>query len=184
MVLLGAAFLGLAIGLRTVAALIVTYLGIAIIFGHDFSAFGSDVTLGALWIVASALSFAVYLILSKSVITKIGSQVFTCIALISASFGIFIYWAVTSPAITMVASVNLTALSYILVIAVFCTVIPTFFTTAAVERIGPGRTGIVAMVGPGFTSVFAVLILSETFTVYHLAGIVITIVGVSLLPRD
>ena len=84
----------------------------------------------------------------------------------------------------MALAVNNTALIIILIIAIFCTVIPTFFTTAAVERIGAGRTGIVAMIGPAFTSVFAVLILQEAFTVYHLLGIVITVIGVSLLPRN
>lgn len=183
-VILSALFMGQAITLRTAAALLVTYIGISVIFGHDLSEFGPEVSVGALWIIASGLSFSVYLILSKSLITKVGSQVFTCIALISASFGIFTYWAITSPAIDMAIAVNNTALIIILIIAIFCTVIPTFFTTAAVERIGAGRTGIVAMIGPAFTSVFAVLILQEAFTVYHLLGIVITVIGVSLLPRN
>jgi drug/metabolite transporter (DMT)-like permease len=58
-------------------------------------------------------------------------------------------------------------------------VIPTFFTTAAVARIGPDRTGIIAMVGPGFTSLFAVAILAEDFTLFHLCGILLSILGVS-----
>ncbi len=183
-VLLGALLLGHVITLRTVAALVVTYLGTALIFGHDLKTFGPDVTIGALWILASALSFSLYLIFAKSLITRIGSQVFTCIALLSASAGILLYWAITRPALAMAQAVNSTALLIILIIAVFCTVIPTFFTAAAVDRIGPGRTGIVAMIGPGFTSFFAVLILHEAFTIYHLLGIIVTVIGVSLLPRD
>ena len=49
----------------------------------------------------------------------------------------------------------------------------------------PNRNAMNAqMIGPAFTSVFAVLILQEAFTVYHLLGIVITVIGVSLLPRN
>ena len=182
-VLFGALFFGQAITARTLLALAVTYLGISVIFGHDLKTFGSDVVVGAMWILASAVAFAVYLIRSKALITKVGSQVFTCIALISASFGIFAYWGTQSAVTGASAPLSLTALILIAVIAVFCTVIPTFFTAAAVDRIGADRTGIVAMVGPGFTSIFAVLILHEAFTIYHLFGIAITVIGVSLLPR-
>ncbi|MEO0369294.1 MAG: DMT family transporter [Pseudomonadota bacterium] len=181
-VVLGALFFMQKITARTVAAMLITYLGVAIIFGHDLKAMGQDVVTGSLWIIASAMSFAIYLLWSKSHIDKVGSQLFTCVALISASLGIFVYWGLTA-APTADLDVSTKAWIYISLIAIFCTVVPTFFTTAAVERIGPERTGIVAMIGPGFTSAFAVLMLSEAFTIYHLAGLMITIIGISFLPK-
>ena len=181
-VLLGAAFFQKPINKSTVFALGFTYLGVAIIFGHDFTQFGGDVILGGAFILASALTFSFYLLFSKSLITEIGSKIFTCIALIAASTGILLHYSITH-SITS-PEVNNHALWLILVIAIFCTVIPTFFTTAAVVRIGADRTGIVAMVGPAFTSVFAVIILGEAFTVYHLIGIVVTIAGVLLLKKS
>jgi drug/metabolite transporter (DMT)-like permease len=180
-VILGGLFFGKPITLRTLVSLSLTYLGVLVIFGHDLQTFGSDVIVGALFIVGSALSFSLYLLFGKSLITELGSRLFTCIALISASIGILIHYSITHS--ISAPQVNQTALWWILVIAIFCTVIPTFLTTAAVERIGADRTGIVAMVGPGFTSIFAVAILSESFTIYHLVGIIITIIGVSLLQR-
>lgn len=180
-VLLGAWFFGEKITARTLVALAITYLGVGIIFGHDLQEFGADVKIGALFIFASALSFAIYLLLGKSLIDQLGSRLFTCIALISASLAIFVHYAVTRS--ISQPEVNAQALCLILVIAIFCTVIPTFFTTAAVARIGADRTGIVAMIGPAFTSSFAVLILSEAFTIYHATGIVITVLGVWVLRR-
>jgi len=180
-VLLGALFFNKKITLATVVALILTYLGVAIIFGHDLNEFGSDVTLGGAYILACALTFSFYLLFSKSLITELGSRLFTCIALIAASIGILIHYSVTHSVSN--PHVNSTGLWLILVIAIFCTVIPTFFTTAAVARIGPDRTGIMAMVGPAFTSFFAVTVLSESFTVYHLIGIVVTITGVAALKK-
>jgi len=167
-VIFGAIFFNKPITLRTVISLLLTYIGIAIIFGHDFTVFGDDVITGALFILGSAISFSVYLLYSKPLIEQVGSRLFTCLALISASIG----------------TVNNQALLLILLIAIFCTVIPTFFTTAAISRIGADRTGIVAMIGPGFTSIFAVAILNEDFTAYHLAGIALTILGVSVLKRN
>lgn len=182
-VILGAIFYQQPITARTIIALLFTYAGVALIFNHDLNAIGEEVALGALWILASAFAFSFYLMHSKPLIAQIGSQVFTCIALIAASLGIFIYWGLTANPVQEVMAASPTALMIIGIIAVFCTVIPTFFTAAAVDRIGPDRTGIVAMVGPGFTSIFAVWILAEAFTWTHAAGIAVTILGVSFLKR-
>lgn len=180
-VLIGAALFGKRITLRTVISLLITYLGIAVIFGHDLSTFGSDVVTGALFITASAIVFSFYLLNSKSLIQQVGSKIFTCIALIAASGGIFIHFLITH---SFQIEANNEALGLIFCIAIFCTVIPTFFTTAAVARIGADRTGIIATIGPAFTSFFAVLVLSENFTIYHAVGIALTITGVSILSRQ
>jgi len=181
-VILGALFFKEKVNARMLISLTITYGGVAVIFGHDLEEFGSDIYLGALFILASALSFSIYLIFSKPLITDIGSRVFTCIALISASIGIFIHYALTRSIVS--PEVNAIGLFWILVIAIFCTVIPTFFTTSAVARIGANKTGIVAMVGPAFTSTFAILILSERFTYYHAIGITMTVLGVWYLHRE
>ena len=180
-VLIGALFFGERITQKIVIALLITYIGTAIIFGHDLSAFGNDVITGGLFIIGSAVSFAFYLLFSRSMIKQVGSRLFTCIALLAASFAILCHFSITHS----VADIDISgrAVFLILIIAIFCTVIPTFFTTAAVARIGADRTGIVATVGPAFTSLAAVLILSEVFTGYHLAGIVLTIIGVTILQR-
>lgn len=180
-VILGAVFFAQPLSKKIITPLAITYLGVLTIFMYDLNEFGSDVYKGALFIIVSALSFSVYLLFSKKLITTMGSRVFTCIALLSASTGIFIHYALTRSVVE--PQVNNEGLFWILIIAIFCTVIPTFFTTAAVDRIGADKTGVVAMVGPGFTSVFAVLILSEAFTSYHAIGILLTIVGVWLLQR-
>jgi len=180
-VLLGALFFGERITLRIIASLVITYLGVAIIFGHDLSVFGEDVITGGLFILASALTFSFYLLFGKSLIADVGSRVFTCIALIAASIGILVHYSLTHSVTN--PEINSTSLVLILIIAIFCTVIPTFFTTAAVARIGANKTGIVAMTGPAFTSTFAVGILSEEFTTYHLVGIAITTLGVWILSK-
>lgn len=178
-VLLGALLFGERITIRTLISLVITYAGVLLIFGHDLREFGHDVTVGGMFILSCALVFAIYLLYSKPLITELGSRVFTCIALISASLGIFIHYAITHS--VTAPEINQNAVILILIIAVFCTVIPTFFTTAAVSRIGADKTGIVAMVGPGFTSVFAVSILSEAFTLFHAIGIIVTVFGVWVL---
>lgn len=180
-VLLGALFFGERITTRIVVSLIITYAGIGVLFGHDLKSFGSDVITGGLFIIGAGLSFTIYLLFGKKLIAEVGSRLFTCLALIAASLGIFTHFWLSHN----LQPVGLTrdATLYILFIAIFCTVIPTFFTTAAVARIGADRTGIVATLGPAFTSITAVTILGEAFTWAHLIGIALTVFGVWILQR-
>lgn len=180
-VLFGALWFNERITIRVVAALLLTYLGIAFIFAHDLGSYGIDVITGGLYILGSAISFSVYLLFGKSLIANVGSRLFTSVALISASIGILTHFTISHGFVAV--GLNPRALWLILVIALFCTVIPTFFTTAAVARIGADRTGIVATIGPAFTSVAAVLVLQEAFTIYHLVGIILTVIGVSFLRK-
>lgn len=187
-VLLGMVFFSTRITVRTVASLLITYAGVAVIFGHDLAYFGTEIIQGAAYIIAAAFCFAGYLLFSKPLMVKMGSAVFTCIALLSASAGIFAYYGVIffgNGGFATVQDIVMTdkALLLIFIIAIFCTVIPSFLTTAAVVRIGADRTSIIAMIGPAFTSAFAVLLLSEAFTVAHFAGAVLVIVGVAFLQR-
>lgn len=171
---------------KTYLALAITYSGVLLIFGHDLDAFGTDVLRGAFYIAACALCFSIYLVLSKPLMSKIDSLSFTCIALLSASLGIFVHYALVSIDTGLVAPIlalNTKVYWLVAIIAIFCTVIPSFFTTAAVVRIGADRASITAMIGPAFTSVFAVWILSEDYTWFHFAGMLLTIAGVALLDR-
>ena len=171
---------------QTYFALAITYSGVLLIFGHDLGAFGVDVIRGACYIVACAFCFAIYLVLSKPLMSKIDSLSFTCIALLSASLGIFVHYALVSIDTGLMAPIlalNTNVYWLAALIAIFCTVIPTFLTTAAVVNIGADRAAITAMIGPAFTSVFAVWILSEDYTWFHFAGMLLTIAGIALLDR-
>ena len=181
-VIFGAMFFKERITVPILVSLAITYSGVFIIFGHDLQSFGSDVIKGSSIILACAACFSIYLLFGKALIKEMGARLFTSIALISASAAILVHYSIAKS----ISQPNVTqeSLLWIFIIAIFCTVIPTFFTTSAVARIGANRTGIVAMIGPGFTSIFAVSILAEQFTVYHLAGITLTCMGVWVLSKS
>lgn len=181
-VILGALLMNKKVTPQIILSLLITYSGVVVIFGHDLIELGPDVLKGAAFVIASAASFSIYLLLSNTLIQKVGSQLFTCLALISASIGIFLHYAVTYSFVMPSLSQN--AFWLILAIAIFCTVIPSFFTTAAVGIIGAAKVSIVAMVGPIFTSIFAVALLTEAFTVFHAIGILITMVGLWILQKS
>ena len=183
-VILGMIFFAEKITPRTIIALIITYSGVLLIFSYDISSYGNEVKKGVAFILLCALSFAFYLIMSKPLIKTMGSQLFTSLALIAASVAILCHYSVETYLRTgTIAPTQMTdtALFWIFIIALFCTVIPTYFTTAAVARIGAEKTGIAAMIGPAFTSIFAVSILGESFTLYHLVGMSLTVLGIWII---
>ena len=70
-----------------------------------------------------------------------------------------------------------------LLLAVFSTVIPSFFTSEAINRIGATKTSIMGSVGPVMTIVLAVNLLGEDFGLPQIAGLVLVMFGVSFLRK-
>lgn len=158
-----------------------SYAGILLIFGHDLSTLGADVAKGTALVFLSAVAFAIYVLWSKPLITKIGSQVFTSLAMLSASAAIFIFFMATEELNSLIVPKQ----SYLIVaaLAFFCTVIPSLLVAEAVHKIGPERTSIVGTSGPAITSVLAVLLLNEAFTLYHAAGLCLIMLAVGLMMK-
>jgi len=164
---------------RLIIALVITYSGLWIVMGQELTLTGNSVLEGVSLVLASALSFSFYVLLSKPFIKRLGSLLFTSIAMISSSiFGlahgmIVLDWSslVISPSSWL----------WLSMLVIFSTVLPSFMMTEAIHRIGPARTGVVGMLGPIFTIALAVYLLNEPFTLAILAGVLMVILGVMSL---
>lgn len=183
-VILSALFFGRKITLPTVVSLALTYTGVAVVFSHDLQSFGDDIFTGAMLVLAAAVTFAGYVVFSKDQITKLGARLFTCFAMIAASFAIGLHFTIFSNIGALVQPWQVYGL--VMLIAVFATVIPTFFIAEAIARIGPGPASILGSAGPIFTIFMATTLLDEVFTLSHLIGTVLIIAGVAWLawPRS
>lgn len=179
--ILGYIFYREKISLKQFAAMILAYIGIAIMFGNELNTVGDDALKGGLWVLAAALAFACYMLFQKSPIKVMGSRMFTSIAMVAASLAIFTHGAFSSGLEFTNISLYVFWLSF--VTAIICTVIPSYLLAEAVSRIGSGPTSISIGIGPIFTSIFAVLSLGESFTIYHLAGTILVIIGIYLLSQ-
>lgn len=177
--ILGALFFKTPIKKKIVITLVLTYLGLWIIFNQEAVIDSSSASLGIGFVLLSALSYSFYVLLSKNVIHKIGSLWFTALAMsvssvfVLVSYGLFLDWEsllVTKQAWIMVVS-----------LAIISTVIPSFMISEAIAKIGTAQTGIVGTLGPVITIVLAVIILNEPFTTYHMIGISLVMIGVMLL---
>lgn len=175
-ILLSALWFRQAITQQTMLALLLTYSGIACIVLRDGIYMGPDIVKGATLVFTSACCFAGFMLLSKAPIKAVGSPLFTCIAMTSASVTILCQFLLTQEVEQLMVSRRL--LLIILAIAIFSTVIPSFLINAAIARIGPGQTSIIGSIGPVITALLAVTVLGEGFTGYHALSLILVIAGV------
>ena len=65
---------------RDVFAIVVSYAGIALVFGHDVATQPGNVVLGSFWVLLSALFYAAYLIGSGRIVHRVGTLRFATYA--------------------------------------------------------------------------------------------------------
>lgn len=176
-----AVMIGARVSQIAIIALIVSYLGIGLIFWHEMPSTGSIYGIGTAYVMGAALAYSFQQVISKGVITQVGSRLFTCISMVAASVVMLAHFALVRPIASLAISGH--ALLLLIVLALFCTVIPTFMLNEAVRRIGPQHTSSVGGVGPVVTIVAAVIILDEPFTLWHVAGTALVLLGVWLFTR-
>ncbi len=161
-------------------ALLLSYSGIAILVGYDFSQ-QINLVWGSLLVVLAAFSFALYFTFAKIQIKISGSVFFTCIAMMAAAFGLLVHFFIKHDFTDLFVRKELLVLGGIL--AVFCTVLPSLLMTEAIARIGSVSSAMIGSAGPIFTAIMAVMILNEPFTIYHILGMVLTLSGIYVLGQ-
>ncbi len=164
---------------KILVALGLSYVGIAVIFISDWQQLGDDVVIGTLWVLLAALSFSLYVVLSKPIIDRIGAKEFTVIAMISSSLiTLAHFFMVQSPQALLIP---MPAFKLVVVMAILTTVLPTFFLAAAISRLGPSKTAITGTLGPAMTSMFAVILLDEFFGWPQAIGLVLVIAAIGVM---
>jgi drug/metabolite transporter (DMT)-like permease len=164
------------------AAMAVSYAGIVLVFGHELKIEGPNVALGAALVLGSALSYAVYLVYSGQVVSRLGSQRLTGLATSVACLLCIGQFLVLRPIAAAVVPEPVIWLS--LLNATACTLVPVLAVMMAVERVGAALAAQVGMIGPLSTIAMGVLILGEAMNGWIAAGTVLVITGVWVLARN
>ena len=180
--LLAWAFLKERITRRHMVALALAYIGVLVLFGAEIGHQGEDVILGAGLVFTGAVLYAGYVVASKGVIARMGSGLFTAFAMSAASI-LFLAQAGAGMLVAPPPPVSMEGVGLAVVLAIFCTVIPSFLIAEAIGRIGPGPMSAIGGVGPVVAAWAAVVILHEPFGAPHLIAMALTIAGVWLLAR-
>ena len=182
-VVLSAMFLHQPITRRAVAALALSYAGIALAVWHDIRVSGDAATtaLGSALVFGSAVGYAMYLVGAGGVIARLGSSRFIAWAMLASTVFVTLQFVLTRPwsALDVPASVH----GLTLAMAVFSTVLPTWMIAESVRRIGASTSSLVGSLGPMFTIGFGALLLGESVNLLQLAGVALVLAGVMLVSR-
>jgi drug/metabolite transporter (DMT)-like permease len=164
-----------------VIALILTYGGIVLVLGDNFviSAEPQAVAIGAALVVASVLTYAVYLIGSGTVIPRFGSARFTAYASGTACGYVIAQFLLIRDISAL--DLPLPVYAYGATMAIICTVLPTWMMAEGMRRIGASQASLLGAIGPVSTIALAALILDEPITLVQIGGALLVLAGVGLV---
>ncbi|MDO9359200.1 MAG: DMT family transporter [Polaromonas sp.] len=179
--------LGLVLYRRRVTApqvigMAVSYSGVVLVFGHEITVTGPGTAWGALLVILSAVSYAVYLVYSGEMVKRLGSMRLVGLASTVACLCCLLQFVVLRPMSAADVAPEVIWLS--LLNATLCTVAPVLMVMMAIERIGASAAAQAGMIGPMSTILMGVLILGEPFTAWVAAGTVLVIAGIFVFSRS
>ncbi len=164
---------------REIAALVLSYAGIALVLSNQLGIESRLFALGAALVFASALCYAAYLVAGSQVVKRVGSMRFTAYSTVVATVPAVLQFAVMeSPgALELPPAVW----GYAIVLATVVTVLPLFLQAEALHRIGANHFALIGAVGPVSVAVTSALGLDEPFTWIQALGGALVIFGVLLV---
>ena len=166
-----------------VLALIITYIGVGLVFAKKaLGAQEGNLVVGAGLIFLAALTFAIYLVGSGRLLPRLGTWLFTSLAMIAACSAILIHHGLVyrwqlwhfDPDIYL----------YAFLMAFFATVLPTFLLSEGIRVIGSNNASIIGSAGPISTIVLAYFILGERMGWLQLVGAVVVIIGILIITLN
>lgn len=162
-------------------ALAVSYVGVVLVFLQDLSFSGSQVLVGASFVLASALSYAFYLIGSGELIKRVGATRLVAYAMSVSSIVTMVHFFGVHSWQGLIQPLPVYQLS--LFHAVVNTVVPVFLIMWSVARIGAPMTAQLGLLGPISVLFLANWILGEPITSLQLLGTAFALVGAAVLAR-
>ncbi|MGZ5101381.1 MAG: DMT family transporter [Usitatibacter sp.] len=162
---------------RDVVAVVLSYLGIALVFGNDLATQPGNVALGSAWVLLSALFYAAYLLGSGRLVGRVGSLRFASYSgLVSCAAVVLHYLATRNAAIILSQPPPVYGLA--LLMAAVSTVLPIVLTSEGIRRIGASHASIIGSVGPIATIFLGFIFLDEAITAIQIAGAALVLAGV------
>ncbi|MEE9928130.1 DMT family transporter [Microvirgula aerodenitrificans] len=174
---------GRRIGRREWLALALCYGGIGLAVAHDLRhAFNGDaIWLGVAWVLASAVSYAVYLTGAGELVKRIGSVRMAAWGCLFSTAGIVIHFLVTRDPQALLQPWPV--YGYGLAMAVISTVLPVVWMNIAMTHIGASRMAMVSTLGPAITLVLGWLVLGDAMSGWQIAGALLVVGGVIMVNQ-
>jgi drug/metabolite transporter (DMT)-like permease len=155
----------------------ICYLGITLIVQAEHTAaLHPHALFGAALIAASAFAYAVFLVYTPNLLKRLGSTRYNAYGMCFATGFILAHQnlAETTPLFAQPTAVLWLAVG----MALFATVLPSFWMMSGMARIGANRAGIIGMIGPASTLLLAALFLGESITLLQIFGTILVMAGI------
>ncbi len=179
-VILAAVLYKRTIGRKVIAAMLLSYAGIALVFLHDVGMNQGDaVLIGSALVFASTLSYSIYLVGAGHAIARIGAMRFTAYAMVVASIACVVQFVLMRPMSALDLPVRVYQLS--IAMAIFSTVLPVFMLSFAIRRIGSGSASLIGTIGPVSTIYMAYVFLGEHISLLQVVGSALVLCGVLII---
>jgi len=180
-VILSAVFLGKTTTRKELAALAITYAGIALVLSGNLGVAPEhrQFMFGALLIFASAMCYAVYLVTGSQLVMRVGSARFTAYTMIVSTAPAVVQFFALEP----VSALDLppTLWWYVSLLVTVCTVLPVFLVAEALKRIGANHFALIGALGPVITVVADFVLMQGALSPIQIAGGALVISGVLLV---
>jgi drug/metabolite transporter (DMT)-like permease len=180
-VILSFVFLGKTPTRREIAALAITYAGIALVLSQHLGASPEHrlFLFGALLVFSSSMCYAVYLVAGSQLVKRVGSMRFTAYTMIISTLPAVVQFALLeSPAALELPG---QVWGYVLILALGCTVFPVLLVAESLKRIGANHFALIGALGPVTTVLADFGLLGGALTAAQVAGGTLVILGVLLV---
>ena len=178
-VLLSALFLGYRIVRRDVAALALSYAGIALVFVHDLVTTENSVLFGSMLVLISALLYAGYLVGAGQMVKRIGAVRFGAYASVVSTIAILIHFAIAHNGTALRQPAQIWTLAAWM--ATVSTVLPVLMMAEGMRRIGSSNAAMMSSIGPAATIFLGYLFLNEPVTWLQMGGAGLVMAGVLMI---
>ena len=162
-------------------AMVVSYSGVLLVFAHEVSFAGEGVVRGSVLVLASAISYALYLMYSGQMVQRIGALRLVGLASSVACVLAIAQFALLRPLASAVVPEEVIYLA--MLNATACTVAPVLLIMLAIERIGASLTAQTGMVGPMSTVSLGVWVLGEPLNAWIGLGTLLVLGGVYMASK-
>lgn len=169
-------------GGRAWQAMAICYGGLAIAFFHDLghAGHGANVLAGAAWVFASAITYALYYLGTGDMVNRTGSMRLAGLAGSASCVLVLGHFMLFGETQTL-AHLPPAIWGHAALMALLSTVLPIWWLSLAIQRLGAGQAAAVGTLGPVLTILAAWLLLDEPLSALQLAGLGLVMFGVTRL---
>ena len=161
-------------------ALLLTYAGVALAYYGELhiDAGNPHFFVGSILIFICAITYALYIVGSGKIIPVVGATKFTAYTMLAATMGVLLHFLLMGN--YQEISANTSFWYYGFLLAIVATVIPSFFISNALKKIGSNNLAIISGIGPVSTIIQAHFFLGEEIFAEQIAGTLLVVTGVLL----